>query len=138
MITTSCKECRKSIQRYPSGMLLKHGPFCSRDCLGKYRTQYLTGRNGANFKTGTKKDRRYILAYSPWHPNRDESGYVYLHRLIAEATIQRYLFPDEVVHHKDGNPENNHFTNLQIMTQNEHARLHDSLRSKDSITFRYV
>jgi hypothetical protein len=46
------------------------------------------------------------------------------HRLIAERTIGRKLRHDEVVHHRNGNPEDNRPENLEVMTQKEHYRRH--------------
>jgi len=33
--------------------------------------------------------------------------------------------PDEVVHHIDGNPQNNNISNLKIMTKSAHTKLHN-------------
>jgi hypothetical protein len=46
------------------------------------------------------------------------------HRIIAEEMLGRPLLPGEIVHHIDHDKTNNDPSNLQIMTQAEHARLH--------------
>lgn len=46
------------------------------------------------------------------------------HRIVAEQMLGRPLRRDEIVHHKDGNKQNNNPSNLEVMTQSEHARLH--------------
>ncbi len=46
------------------------------------------------------------------------------HRLIMQGMLCRELRPDEVVHHKDGDPTNNQPCNLELMTRSEHSRLH--------------
>ena len=46
------------------------------------------------------------------------------HRVIAEQMLGRALKRNEIVHHIDGNKHNNEPSNLQIMTQSEHVRLH--------------
>jgi hypothetical protein len=46
------------------------------------------------------------------------------HRVVAEQMLGRPLRPGEVVHHIDGSRHNNDPSNLQVMTQAEHARLH--------------
>jgi len=46
------------------------------------------------------------------------------HRLIMQGMLCRELRPDEVVHHKDGDPTNNQPCNLELMTRAEHSRLH--------------
>ena len=52
----------------------------------------------------------------------DRRGYVREHRLVMEQKIGRQLLPTEVVHHVDGNTQNNHHSNLELFSsQAEHA-----------------
>lgn len=46
------------------------------------------------------------------------------HRVIGERIAGRSLRPDEHVHHIDGNKHNNDPSNLQVMSQVEHIKLH--------------
>jgi len=46
------------------------------------------------------------------------------HRVIAEQMIGRPLMPGEIVHHIDGDKQNNDPSNLQVMTQGDHLREH--------------
>ena len=41
---------------------------------------------------------------------------------------EKYLKPEYVVHHIDGNRRNNEVSNLVVMTRNEHTQLHMNLR----------
>lgn len=119
----SCSWCDKIVLKFPSQIKgYKYGAFCSRDCLGLFRSAKLTGTLAANFKKGSREERKYIGVLAPWRPGKNR--YAYLHRVIAEARAGRFLADYEVVHHVDGNPENNHWENLQIMTQSEHAKEH--------------
>jgi hypothetical protein len=45
------------------------------------------------------------------------------HRYIMACHLGRALRPDEDVHHKDGNKQNNSIENLQILSHSEHATL---------------
>ena len=49
---------------------------------------------------------------------------MYFHRLLAEAKLGRFLKHFEIVHHKDGNPSNNHWDNLEVLTRSEHMSHH--------------
>lgn len=70
----------------------------------------------------------YIEIYCPDHPNANNRKCVYEHQLVVEQHIGRYLLKDEVVHHLDGNKSNNDISNLILLTNPEHARLHAILR----------
>ena len=65
----------------------------------------------------------YIKRRQPHHPAACD-GYVWEHRLIVEGVIGRFLTPDEVVHHVDGDKKNNKPENLQVMSSGEHLKLH--------------
>lgn len=60
----------------------------------------------------------YILVKSPDHPHKDRHGYVREHRLVVEQHLGRYLLPTEVVHHIDGNKQNNTPENLEVFGSN--------------------
>jgi HNH endonuclease len=56
-------------------------------------------------------------------------GSVYLHRHVASIMLGRWILPSEVVHHKDFDKLNNNPNNLEILTQEQHSKLHNqSLR----------
>ena len=79
------------------------------------------------------KNNGYIEIYSPNHPYSDKRGYVYEHRLVVEKHIGRYLLPEEIVHHKDLNKTNNDISNLQIVTNSEHRKIHALLKQRGVI-----
>ena len=63
------------------------------------------------------------------------NGYIYVrttpsaiccleHRLVMKAKIGRSLKPTEIVHHINGDIQDNDSKNLQVMTRAQHVRLH--------------
>lgn len=67
----------------------------------------------------------YELFFSPEHPYANEDGYVRAHRLVMEEHLDRYLYPDEEVHHIDGNRKNNNISNLWLCKdKGAHSRIH--------------
>lgn len=111
----------------------KHGIQCQRtgprSAQGhpEWRGGRIVGKNG------------YIRVYCPDHPSlvpknqrRMEKAnggyyrknvYVWEHRLVMEEKLGRFLLPNEVVHHIDGNVQNNHPSNLELFQSNgEHLK----------------
>jgi len=46
------------------------------------------------------------------------------HRVVAERMLGRTISSKEIVHHIDGDKHNNHESNLLIMSQSEHIKVH--------------
>ena len=71
---------------------------------------------------------KYRVIYRPDHFNhpigKDYEGWVYEHRYVMECHLGRALNKDEIVHHIDGDIYNNDISNLQLLTNSEHTKLH--------------
>lgn len=52
----------------------------------------------------------------------DKNGYVMRHRLVMAEQLGRMLTADEVVHHLNGNREDNRPENLVVMMKRDHDR----------------
>lgn len=66
----------------------------------------------------------YKQIYKPNSPDARENGYAPEHRIKASKKLGRPLTSNEVVHHIDGNKQNNKAKNLKVMTRAEHYELH--------------
>lgn len=80
----------------------------------------------------------HVLVKCCEHPRaKNCGGYVYEHVLIIERQLGRYLnwygpgHPEsEIVHHKNGNKQDNRLENLELVTFMEHMRIHNELRKR--------
>jgi len=72
--------------------------------------------------------RGYVLVRQPGHPDAHCNGYIYEHRLVAEAVLGRRLLPGEQVHHRNGNRSDNRPENLEIAPTQAHHQIHHRQR----------
>ena len=81
--------------------------------------------NGLNGYGHTKQTPKgYVIVYCPRHPNAHKDGYVFLHKVLVERELGRYLTPDEVVHHINHVRNDNRPENLMLMDRKEHMTMH--------------
>lgn len=87
------------------------------------------GENGNTWKGGrvVAKNNGYVYLYKPDHPNAKKSdGYVLEHRYVMSEFLGRPLEKYEIVHHKNGNKQDNRITNLEVRWRNDHPPLKDA------------
>lgn len=67
----------------------------------------------------------YKYLYLPEHPHSGKQGYIAEHRVIVENEIGRFLTKSEVVHHKNGDTQDNNIDNLQLCSSpGQHIKLY--------------
>lgn len=165
-----CAACGKMFHRKPyavARLKANEGYFCCLECAkvgmkirmsGARNHQYgLKGRLNASFKgdeiSHGNHNNTDIMVYKPEHPFCCHDGRVLKHRLIVEQNAQlfdqkwfvrineaMYLKKETVVHHIDGNHNNNDVSNLQILSRGEHTSIHNKAREtkRDNATGRYI
>ena len=83
----------------------------------------------------SKSGGGYIIFMPPngckFSSMREKSGYIKLHRLVMAEYLQRPLREEEIVHHVNGDLNNNKIENLLFMkNQGRHVGYHNTLRRK--------
>lgn len=156
-----CTTCGKpfhlkkyQMERYNRTM----GFFCCRECARIARVDFMSGdgnhqyglRGGENssfkgeeipHKNNSVVD---IMVYMPQHPRADKNGRVAKHRLVVEQNASLFgldffdfvngflvLKDGYIVHHKDGDHDNNNVENLEVLTRGEHSSIHNKLNTSD-------
>lgn len=150
-----CEVCDKPMYVKPYNLKrVKHGITCSKNCFsirqrtamkGKNNHQYgLKGKLNSSWKGGKRiSTYGYILVSDPTHirVSNTSNPYVFEHVIIVEQNYTQFdpsyfieykgrifLSKDYIVHHKDGNRQNNSLDNLLILTKPQHTLLHNKMR----------
>lgn len=72
-----------------------------------------SGRHSAGWRGGRSlNENGYWMVHCPDHPHKHHGNYVYEHRLVMEKHLGRHLAPEEVVHHKNHDKQDNRIENL--------------------------
>lgn len=96
----------------------------------KWGKSAFEGQGNPNFTGGQYVDEKgYMRVLRPKHP-AENHGYVYMHRLVMEDYLGRYLKPWEVIHHINEIKLDNRIENLYLCTSPEHSRIHSEGKVK--------
>jgi hypothetical protein len=84
-------------------------------------------RRGAqcwNWKGGVRVAKGYVWIRMPDHPDAGAHGYIKRSRLVMEQHLGRPLERHEIVHHINGNKEDDRRENLRLVTKTQHGEIH--------------
>lgn len=121
MMIIKCEECGVIVKMPPFQFKRSKHHFCSPQCHMKFMNRELNPTRMTpevreklrNAKLNSGEGKTYTKTYGR-----------HTHRIVAEQMLGRPLKKGEIVHHIDGNKRNNDPSNLVVMTQSEHCRLH--------------
>lgn len=87
--------------------------------LRRKRESHPNWKGGKTITSGYVAVRLHPDDY-PFSPMAQKSGYVMEHRLVMARHIGRPLMESEIIHHKDGNKQNNAINNLKLTFRGSH------------------
>ena len=127
-----CPMCKKEVYRTPGQMKKSKIAYCSIECFKKVSRPRMAEMNkDLNPNRMTEETKNKIRESRLTEPS-ERKTYTkrfgrHEHRIVAEEKIGRPLKPGEVVHHIDGNKQNNKPENLMVFkNQSEHVRWHNA------------
>lgn len=83
--------------------------------------KFRIGKDNPLFQEGKAIQNGYfVLSSKIWGDNQGR----YEHRVVMEQVLGRALLREEIVHHKNGDKQDNRPENLEVMPRDAHPRLH--------------
>lgn len=129
-IYDSCPNCGKTrfIRLNAKGRLCNS---CGTSKSHKYNPRVGRAENHYNWKGGLNLNKQgYILEYvkqnNTFYPMATNTkgkrfgGYILQHRLVMARHLKRYLNSNEIVHHINGNKQDNRIENLKLTIKMKH------------------
>lgn len=121
MIVVKCDECGVEVKIPPAQFRRSKNHFCSKKCHMKFMNREL---NPTRMTPEVRKKISEARLDSGAKKTYQKLNGRHTHRTVAEQKLGRPLQKGEIVHHIDGDKRNNDPSNLMVMTQSDHAKLH--------------
>ena len=131
--TFTCINCGETLSksRKPGGRIYAQQRYCSIKCKIEFRKKSAFERfKNGGYKRHVKR-HGYVWISVPELAREGKQRSMLEHRYIMEQSLGRKLYPEETVHHKDGDRHNNAIENLELFS-NRHG---PGQRVTDKVTF---
>jgi len=152
-----CDYCGREFTSEPALVERQKHQLCGYDCRNRWKSDFVAGSKNPMYgirgkdhpsfgkspsvetilkrsKTIREKGGKHIDSHGYYlvvqydHPNRNSQNCVFEHRLVMEKFLGRYLEPEEVVHHINGDITDNRIENLMLFSdRGEHSKFHGKL-----------
>ena len=115
-----CEYCAKEISLQPNQIEGRQHNFCSQKCYALWLSQNKRGESSNRWKGGSRRNGAgYIeIRLQPdnfFYSMMSIRHYVLEHRLVMAQHLKRCLLPWEVIHHINGQKDDNRIENLQLL-----------------------
>ena len=126
-----CIYCGKNFKRSrPKNSQNELHRYCSTKCSRQAITNKMLATPRIN-------DKGYVMIGCREHPSA-RGGRVREHRLVVEKAIGRYLDKSEIVHHIDGDRQNNELSNLMITNHQNHSSCTSKHRERYKVSEEFI
>lgn len=135
----ACTYCGKPLKITPWRKYNQYPDLCRSCVKHKLSKEVISGRYEYVDKDGyvwvVDDSLRIYSEYRDYLKCKEQHNFfrrgIAKHRLVMMQHINRELTGNEIVHHIDHNKFNNDISNLQLMTQSEHAKLHSNVNTSN-------
>jgi len=115
--TFTCISCGETLtrSRKPGGRIYREQKYCSQACKAAHQRDVALARfNAGNFSRHIKR-HGYVWISVPSLVTGKKHA-VMEHRYVMSQHLGRELYPEETVHHRDGNRQHNDLSNLELFS----------------------